>query len=395
MWNWGTKALIAASSQEGDTTGANSSRPVTKEWAPITSMHSKSTCCCLVLLISFLTFTMERIGADIHSAFPSPPSIKSTFKVDFQGNVSIFESGVSGLGWRFQVELSSLSISYRKIRIFFVPGLLDMRAAGDVCIHMKFFPLIGDARVQGPDKTTLSLPSPHLIDASQASYYEIGTWYVHPKSPTTFSFSVSLPKTTMPRLQAPHSLVDPSFTAPKLQKTLQKALLGTTDFSDVQFILFSRRVDGHRVGGQRVLHGNSELLVGHNDYVDERAFIIPSIANSYADRFPTVLRGNPKEGVNSDAKRLLNGATETAEIYGYDSDSDLESEWDNDESDLVQPMDRVDLDTSSLSSLSSEGEEDKPPSTGGEKEKEVIVEPKFRDNTSRRVIKISDTSART
>ena len=47
-----------------------------------------------------------------------------------------------------------------------------------------------------------------------------------------------------------------------------------------------------------------------------------------------------------------------AEKYGYDSDSDLESEWHDEEFDGAESPVHIDLDNASLSSLSSAEEED-------------------------------------
>ena len=94
---------------------------------------------------------MERVGSDVYIGVPpSSPSIKSTFKLDLlripaPGSFATTSSTVGvltdfcGLGWRFSIQRVLRSFS-PGVKIFFVPGLLNMSVAKQVRVAVTTAP---------------------------------------------------------------------------------------------------------------------------------------------------------------------------------------------------------------------------------------------------------------
>jgi len=232
---------------------------------------------------------MEKITLDDYS---TAQVVTSSFSLNIDRLLGapkeILETDLCGLGWKFAVQFFRRLGPQIDLDIWFLPGLLNIVAVGNALVKVHIFP---EHVAQGPLMATIA---PKMNLAKAKVRYEVGRYSLPLQLATSlvFQFSVSFPDTPMPVFPdvtnppaqkptppaqismipttSPMSAPAASLAAfPDLQKVLQRSLQGFTKFDDVQFVLFSRRVNGHAVGVPQVLHANSELLRGHNAYLDK------------------------------------------------------------------------------------------------------------------------------
>ena len=215
---------------------------------------------------------MERIGVDVYSIPPNPQTITSTFKLNTQRiGIESFRSDFCGMGWSFEIGMVETNPSQGKFIIHFVPNFLNLSALGHIVITVKD---VLDHGIEGPSSARIS-ETPHTGVRKEAFIRKsrtIGRYKVlHYDEPLVLAFSVELPDIVIPNypLQVIPRIEAPART-PKLQELLRKSLEKDTDFHDVRFVLFSRRVRGHEVGDPKTLRANSELFAGANEYIDTR-----------------------------------------------------------------------------------------------------------------------------
>ena len=246
---------------------------------------------------------MEKTNLDDYS---TAQVVTSSFSLDIDrilgARNEILETDLCGLGWKFAVQFTRKFHSQIDVDISFLPGLLDIVAVGNAQVEIHISP---EHVAQGPLMATIVAPKMKYtrmnhkrmnrdVYANAKVRHEVGQYSLPLQSavPLVFQFSVSFPDTPMPVFPdvtnppaqtptppaqismipttSPISAPAASLAAlPNLKKVLQRSLQVSTKFDDVQFVLFSRRVNGHAVGVPQVLHSNSELLHGQNAYLDK------------------------------------------------------------------------------------------------------------------------------
>ena len=151
--------------------------------------------------------------------------------------------------------------------------------------------------------------------------------------------------------------------------------ISSGNFVDTKIILFSRRDSFGRVCRPRALYANSHVLRSIPDFkASERATAFVILQEPH-DSMVIVLSGNFKESQLTDPGEAID-EEESAENYGYTSDSDLEE--DDDELKVSPPKQTAKSDVPKFDSSETSGED----KTDCEDSKERVE--KFR------VIKIQD-----
>jgi len=127
--------------------------------------------------------------------------------------------------------------------------------------------------------------------------------------------------------------------------------------------------------------------------INVRYFLIANRDTALTTLIP-VLNGNIEEGGHMLASLdNMREAYVSAETYGYDSDSDLESEWDDDEAAKTDSLPIADTDSLSLSSLSSISAGD---TVAKEEEKKTVIVKTTKTGASPgHVVHITDIASQT
>ena len=231
---------------------------------------------------------MEKIGFDDYSPHQE---LISTFKLDIpclsKAPSYIQNSGYCGLGWYYRVMASqSVEGKVRAFSIYLVCAGFDIGAVKNHRITISASPE-NIVRLHGYNSRVL----PEVSSTLMASYQ-----IQNPAVSVILKFVVCLPKLIRPATPvlspappistplptgAPRDLpVDsesPSSSSrdvhglasyPKLKDVLQKSLQGVASFDDVQFVLFSQRMANREVGRPQILYASTELIAGHNAYLD-------------------------------------------------------------------------------------------------------------------------------
>lgn len=94
-------------------------------------------------------------------------------------------------------------------------------------------------------------------------------------------------------------------------------------FEDTKIILYSRRNSSGDVCKPRALYASSRVLKTVPYFDDRKSLVRPSSADHAANNTLRVLSGNFAEAKSKDFSETVDDS-ETAEDYGYYSDSDLE-----------------------------------------------------------------------
>ncbi|KAJ7744158.1 hypothetical protein B0H16DRAFT_995090 [Mycena metata] len=247
----------------------------------------------------------------------TPTGINSTFNLSLQPSgtgsghrptalgAGIQYTAICGLGWRFALRVDQQStptmvvddagntIESFQLQLFFDPYLIRSASYGAVTLTTQVEHLISPSQaVEVP--ITYNLPS-------NASDTHLGT-YVYASSAAAPSISITLTFASALGLTLPHPLEK------RMEEALEETLTGK-ELMDVKFYAFSRR-GSESVTHPLALFANSHLLRGFSEDLDalftEHGFSESAIVDL---------------DLHEPEDRTFND-------YGYDSDSDLESEAD-------------------------------------------------------------------
>ena len=163
---------------------------------------------------------------------------------------------------------------------------------------------------------------------------------------------------------------------PALREALNQGI-SSGNFVDTKIILFSRRDSFGRVCRPKALYANSHVLKSIPDFKASECATTFDILQEPHDAMVKVLSGNFKESQLTDPGEAID-EEESAENYGYMSDSDLEE--DDDELKVSAPKHTAKSDVPKLDSSETAGEE----KTDCEESEESVEK--------LRVIKIQDTA---
>jgi hypothetical protein len=215
---------------------------------------------------------MERVGTDIWAISPTAQTVTSTFAIDIRNYSSQNESDSCGLGWRFQSRRSQNVEN--ALMLYFRPGFFNIEPLGTPGLAIDIFATQRTESIGEPCKFTVKSSSqPYGNGTYLIGRYHLQTSLPAQQEPFHITFTVNLPPNAIPSIPFISSdLRFPLQPRPKLQDALHKALRGDSDFKDVRFSLFSRRLGHRNIGGPRILYGNRGLLSGCNDYLDDREY---------------------------------------------------------------------------------------------------------------------------
>ncbi|KAF7340387.1 hypothetical protein MVEN_01958200 [Mycena venus] len=265
---------------------------------------------------------MEKIAEEWTST-----GIKSVFKLSLEAfldrgqwptsvGAGTQSTVICGFGWRFsfQVDAQPASspvvdnagnrIESFQLQLFFDPYLIREGAYGAITLTTQLKNLISQ---EDPAPVTLTLPPGYRQSGSPS----LGK-YVYPSNASTPSISITVSFSATLGLTLPHSL------EPQMERALEETLAGK-ELVDIKFYAFSRR------GSECVTHplplfANSGLLQGFSKDLDNLL-----IGHGFSESAAVDLDMHEPEEHSFDD-------------YGYDSDSDLESEA----GDSEQPATSVD-----------------------------------------------------